>query len=91
MSSFHKPYTYKKNQTNVELDLSNYTSKDGFKGAAGIDTSKFANEVGLVNLNWDIDKLSRDVVENDAIKKTLYDALVKKLKVIQILDTIDLV
>ena len=68
----------------VKLDLSNYAKKTD---TAGFDTSKFAKKVDLVSLKSNADKLDIDklentpadlgklinVVENDAVKKTVYN------------------
>ena len=48
----------------VELDLSNYATKKDFKNAAGIDTSKIAKIVDLVNLIFDVDKFDVDKLKN---------------------------
>ena len=44
----------------VKLDLSNYPTKTDLKTAAGVDTSKFAKKVDLVNLKSNVDKLDTD-------------------------------
>ena len=48
----------------VELGLSNYATKEDLKNATGVDTSKFAKNVGLANLKSDIDKLDIDKLKN---------------------------
>ena len=48
----------------VELDLSSYATKADLKNTAGVDTSKFAKKVDLVNLESDIDKLDIDKLKN---------------------------
>ena len=45
---------------NVELDLSNNTTKTDLKNATGVDTSSFAKKTDLDNLKSDIDKLDID-------------------------------
>ena len=44
----------------VELDLSNYATKEFLKNAAGVDTSDFAKKTDLANLKSDVDKLYID-------------------------------
>ena len=48
----------------VELDLSNYPTKTDLKTAAGVDTSKFAKKVDLVNLKSNVDKLDTDKLKH---------------------------
>ena len=48
----------------VELDLSNYPAKADLKTAAGVDTSKFAKKVDLVNLKSNVDKLDIDKLKH---------------------------
>ena len=77
----------------VEFDLSNCAKKADLKGALGIDISMMASEICLAGLqtvdNLDIDKIMTvpselrrlsSVVENDVIKKIVYDKLVMLIK-----------
>ena len=48
----------------VELDLSYYATKSGFKNATGVDTSKFAKKVYLASLRSDMDRLDIDELKN---------------------------
>ena len=78
---------------NVQVDLSNYATKTDLKNVTHVDTSSFALKTNLANLKTEVDKLDidklapvpldlnklRDVVKNDAVKKTLYDKLVAKV------------
>ena len=48
----------------VELDLSNYATKADLKNATGVDTSKFAKKIDLVNLKSNVDKLDIDKLKN---------------------------
>ena len=63
MSYFPEPYTPSKNKRKGGSDLSNYGTKSDLKGATGIDTSKTAKEVDLVNLKSNINKLNIDKSE----------------------------
>ena len=48
----------------VELELSNYVTKADLKTAIGVDPSKFAKNVDLANLKFDVDKLDIDKLKN---------------------------
>ena len=92
MSNFAEPYNRTKSKIRFKLDLYNYTKKYDIKNTKGVDTSKFAEEIGLANLKSDIDELDIDKlkttpfdssklseeVNNEAFKKDVYDKLVKK-------------
>ena len=89
----------------VELDLSNYTTKEDFKNATGVDTSKFARKVDLASLKSEIGKLDinklettpvdlsklSDAVKSEVVKKTEYNKSVKELSAVQNADTSNLV
>ena len=48
----------------VEIDFTNYVTKSYLKNATGVDTSKFAKKVDLVNLKSNVDKLDIDKLKN---------------------------
>ena len=48
----------------VELDLSNYATKEDLKNATRIDTSKFSKKVDLASLKCSVDKLDIDKLKN---------------------------
>ena len=68
---------------NIQVDLSNYSTRTALKNATGIDTSKLAVKSDLANLKDEADKLDidklipvpfdvsklGDVVKNDVVKK----------------------
>ena len=68
---------------NIQVDLSNYSTRTDLKNATGIDTSKLAVKSDLANLKDEADKLDidklipvpfdvrklGDVVKNDVVKK----------------------
>ena len=62
----------------VELDLSNYATKAGLKNATGVDTSKFAKKIDLVNLKSNVDKCRLDI---DKLKNVLISLSNLKSKV----------
>ena len=78
---------------NVKVDLSNYATKTNFKKATGIDTSNLAFKSNLATLKAEVDKIYVDklktvpidlsklsnVVDDEVVKKTVYDKLVAKV------------
>ena len=60
---FAKPKSLGAN-VKVELDLSNYETKEDLKNATGIDASSFAKKIDLANLKFDVDKLDIDRLKN---------------------------
>ena len=48
----------------VELDLSNYATKENLKNTTRVDTLKFAKKVNLANLKSNVDKLNIDKLKN---------------------------
>ena len=89
---FPKPYSHKEN-IKVEIDLSNYATKEDIKNITHVDTSSFALKTNLSILKTEVDKLNIDklvpvptdlsklsnVVKNDVVKKAAYDKLVAKV------------
>ena len=80
-------------EINVKIDLSNYATKADIKNISHVDTSSFALKTNLANLKTEVDKLDIDklvpvpddlsklsnVVENDVVKKDVYNKLVAKV------------
>ena len=76
----------------VKIDLSNYATNTDIKNISHVDTSSFALKTNLANLKTEVDKLDVDklkpipgdlsklshAVENDVVKKTVYNKLVPK-------------
>ena len=50
-------YSQSKNKIEVELDLSNYSTKSNLKNGTGVDTSQFAKKNHVVNLKPEVAKL----------------------------------
>ena len=97
------PWTYVINDLNgeefssenikVELDLSNYATKDDVKNITHIDASGFASKTNLAALKTEVDKIDTNksktvpndlaklgnVVKNDVVKKTDYNTLKSKV------------
>ena len=90
---FPKPYEPFGEDINVNIDLSNYATKDDIKNITHVDTSSFALKTNLANLKTEVDKLDIDklvpvlvnlsklsnVVKNDVIKKAEYNRLINKV------------
>ena len=90
---FPKPYRNFGGNINVKVDSSNYVIKADLKSAAVIDTSKLALKLNLASLEAEKDKINVDklktvpvylskpsnLVNNEVVKKTVYDKLVAKL------------
>ena len=90
---FTIPYEHFGRDINVKVDLSNYATKTNFKKATGIDTSNLAFKSDLAMLKAEVDKIYVDklktvpidlsklsnVVDDEVVKKTVYDKLVAKL------------
>ena len=86
---FHKPYEPFGGDIDVKVDLSNYAIKVDLRNATGIDTSKLAAKFDLASLKAEVDKIDVDkiktvpidlsklnnVVNNEVVKKTMYDKL----------------
>ena len=97
MSSQHfPPYNNSGENIKVELDLSNYATKDDVKNITHVDVSSYALKTNLAALKTEVDnivtgklkivpndlaKLS-NVVKNDVVKKTEYNTLKNKVDAI---------
>ena len=91
---FLKPYEPLGRDINVKVDLSNYATKTDIKNISHVDTSSFALKTNLANLKTEVDKLDidklvpvpvdlsklSDVVKNDFIKKTDYNAKITEIE-----------
>ena len=90
---FSKPYNHFIGNVKVELDLSNYITKTDLKGITETDTSNLALKSNLAKLKAEVDKIDVDklktvpvdlsklsnVVNNEVVKKIVYDKLVAKV------------
>ena len=96
MSQYFPPYNNSSKNIKVELDLSNYATKDDVKNITHVDVSSYASKTNLAALKTEVDKIDTDelkavpddlaklsnVVKNEVIKKTDFSAddYVKKTK-----------
>ena len=97
MSSQYFPsYNNSSENIKVELDLSNYATKDDLKNITHVDVSSYASKTDLTALKTEVDKIDIDklktvpddlaklsnVVKNDVVKKTTYSTLKNKVDAI---------
>ena len=93
---YFPPYGGSSKSIKVELDLPNYATKQDIKDITHIDTSSFASKTNLAALKSEVDKIDTDklktvpddlaklsnVVKNDVVKKTDYNAPKTKVNAI---------
>ena len=84
MSQYFPPYNNSRENIKVELDLTNYATKDDVTNITHVDVSSFASKTNLAALKTEVDKIDADklktvpvdlaklsnVVNNDVVKKT---------------------
>ena len=92
--SYYPPYNNSSNNIKVELDLSNYATKDDVKNITHVDASSYATKTNLVSLKTEVDKIDTDklktvpadlaklsnVVKKDVVKKTDYSTKVTSIE-----------
>ena len=88
MSTYYPPYRSSSNNIKVELDLANYATKTDLKNITHVDVSTYASKTNLAALKSEVDQIDVDklktaptdlgklsnVVKNDVVKKTDYNA-----------------
>ena len=98
MSQYVPPYNNSSENIKVELDLSNYATKKDIKDITHIDASGFVSKTNLAALKTKDDKIDTDklktvpddlaklsnVVKNDVVKNTDYNALKSKVNGIDV-------
>ena len=94
ISTYYPPYKSSSNNIKVELDLSNYATKNGLKNITHVDVSSFATKTNLAASKTEVDKMDVDklkttptdlakltnAVENDLLKKTDYNTKVTNIE-----------
>ena len=94
MTTYYPPYKSSSNNVKVELDLTNYATKNDLKNISHIDVSSFASKTNLAALKTEIDKIDADklktapidldrlsnLVKNDVFKKTDYNTKVTSIE-----------
>ena len=92
--SYYPPYRSSRNNIKVELNLANYATKNDVKNITHVDVSSFASKTNLAALKTGVDKIDTDklktaptdlakltnVIENDLVKKTDYNAKVTSIE-----------
>ena len=99
MSQYFPPYNNSIKNVKVELDLSNYATKDVVKNITHVDVSSYATKTNLAALKTEVDKIDIDklktvpddlpklsnVVKNEVVKKITYNTLKNKVAAIDTL------
>ena len=94
MSQYFPPYNNSSENIKVELDLTNYATKTDLKNITHVDVSSFASKTNLAALKTEVDKTDADklkttpgdlakltnAVENDLVKKTVYNTKVTSIE-----------
>ena len=87
MTTYYPPYKRSSNNVKVELNLTNYATKNDLKNITHVDVSSFASKTKLAALKTEVDKIDVDklktaptdlaklsnLVKNDVVKKTDYN------------------
>ena len=94
-SQYYPPYkSSSNNRFKIELDLSNYATKQDINDITHVDLSGFASKTNLAALKTEVDKIDADklktapvdlaklsnVVKNEVVKKTDYNAKVTNIE-----------
>ena len=58
--SYYQPYKSSSNNVKVELDLTNYATKNDLKNNTHVDVSSFASKTNLAALKTEVDKIDAD-------------------------------
>ena len=94
MSTYYPPYKSSSQNIKVELDLSNYATKNDLENITHVHVSSYASKNNLAALKTEVDKIDVDklkstptdlaklsnVVKNDVVKKTDYNTKVTSIE-----------
>ena len=58
--SYYPPYKSSSNNVKVELDLTNYATKNDLKNITHVDVNSFASKTNLAALKSEVDKIDVD-------------------------------
>ena len=75
MSSYFPPYNNSSKNIKVELDLSNYATKDDVKNITHVDVSSYASKTNLAALKTEVDKIDTGklkTVPDDFVTRTKF-------------------
>ena len=92
--SYYPPYRSSRNNIKVELNLTNYATKDDVKNITHVDVSSFASKTNLAALKTEVDKIDADklkttptdlaeltnAMEHDVVQKTDYNTKVTSIE-----------
>ena len=92
--SYYPQYKISSNNVKVELDLSNYATKNDLKNITHVDVCSFASKTNLAALKTEVDKIDTDklktaptdlakltnAIENDVVKKIDYNTKVTSIE-----------
>ena len=93
-SQYFPPYESSSKNIKVQLDLTNYATKDYVKNITHVDVSSYATKTNLAALKSEVDKIDvrklkavpvdlaklTNVVKNDVIKRTDYNTKVTSIE-----------
>ena len=87
MSQYYPPYKSSSNNIKVELDLTNYATKNDLKNITHVDVSSFASKTNLTALKTEVDKIDVDTLKTtpidlDRLSNLVKNDVVKKLIII---------
>ena len=92
--SYYPPYKSSSNNVKVELDLTNYATKNDLKNITHVDVSSFASKTNLAALKSEVDKIEVDklktapvdlgkltnAIESDLVKKNVYNTKITSIE-----------
>ena len=87
--SCYPPYRSSRNNIKVELDLSNYATKDDVKNITHVDVSSYATKTNFASLKTEVDKIDTDKLKavpadlaklSNVVKKTDYSTKVTSIE-----------
>ena len=94
MSQYYPLYKSSSNNIKVELDLTNYATKNDLKNITHVDVSTYASKTDLAALKSEVDEIDvdklkttptdlnrlRNLVKNDVVKRTDYNTKVTSVE-----------
>ena len=92
--NYYPPYKSSSNNIKVELDLSNYATRNDLKNITHVDVSSFASKTNLAVLKTEVAKIDTDklktaptdlakltnAIENDLVKKTVFNTKITSIE-----------
>ena len=79
MSQYFPPYGSSSKNIKVELDLSNFATKDDDKNITHVDVSSYASETNLAALKSEVDKIDTDKLKTVPADLTKLSNVVKMM------------